>query len=340
MRPRPCSPGGYERRSIAHFSVRQRSPLRNSFIPWRRHCLHFGERSRAVSGHLAAGAGAGAAKRRSRKDAGSVRSRRLRARPRTRRERPLQPARACEAGGRGPPSNTPPLPRTHAVVGLRRHVLDAEDLEPRSLQRTDRGFAAGARPFHEDLDLLEAMLHALARTRIGGDLRRERRRLARALEAGRAGGLPRDHVAVLVGERDDRVVERRLDVRLADRDVLLDAPTCAAPGRRLPGRGHYFAFFPRPTVLAGPFRVRAFVRVRWPWTGRPRRWRMPRYAPISPSRLIAWERSRRRSPSTWTFSSMYARRFDTSSSVRSRIFVSGSRASEAATLRAVGWPIP
>src|ERR671937_1186686 len=27
MRPRPCSPGGYERRSIAHFSVRQRTPL-------------------------------------------------------------------------------------------------------------------------------------------------------------------------------------------------------------------------------------------------------------------------------------------------------------------------
>src|SRR3954470_15180756 len=33
---------------IAHFSVRQRSPLRKSFMPSRRHCLHFGERSLAT----------------------------------------------------------------------------------------------------------------------------------------------------------------------------------------------------------------------------------------------------------------------------------------------------
>src|ERR671915_295486 len=44
MRPRPCSPGGYERRSTAHFSVRQRSPLRKSFMPSRRQSLHLGPR--------------------------------------------------------------------------------------------------------------------------------------------------------------------------------------------------------------------------------------------------------------------------------------------------------
>src|SRR3954471_8726378 len=49
MRPRPCSPGGYERRSTPHLSVRQRSPLRNSFCPSRRHCLHWGEVSRATA---------------------------------------------------------------------------------------------------------------------------------------------------------------------------------------------------------------------------------------------------------------------------------------------------
>src|SRR5207248_7452521 len=48
MRPRPCSPGGYERRSIAHFSVRQRSPLRKSFMPSRRQTRHFGPRSLAT----------------------------------------------------------------------------------------------------------------------------------------------------------------------------------------------------------------------------------------------------------------------------------------------------
>lgn len=34
-------------------------------------------------------------------------------------------------------------------------------------------------------------------------------------------------------------------------------------------------FFPG-TVLRGPLRVRALVRVRWPRTGRFRRWRSPR----------------------------------------------------------------
>src|SRR5262249_18475333 len=35
-------------------------------------------------------------------------------------------------------------------------------------------------------------------------------------------------------------------------------------------------FFLPATVLAGPFRVRALVCVRWPRTGSPRRWRRPR----------------------------------------------------------------
>src|SRR3954451_10058854 len=48
MRPRPWSPGGYARRSTPHLSVRQRSPLRKSFWPSRRHCLHCGLVSRAM----------------------------------------------------------------------------------------------------------------------------------------------------------------------------------------------------------------------------------------------------------------------------------------------------
>ena len=42
-------------------------------------------------------------------------------------------------------------------------------------------------------------------------------------------------------------------------------------------RSYYFrpGFFLPATVRFGPLRVRALVRVRWPRTGRPRRWRMP-----------------------------------------------------------------
>src|SRR5919198_4371203 len=168
---------------MAHFSVRQRSPFRKSFMPSRRQTRHLGPRSLAT----------------------------------------LDP---------------PPLARAHAVVGLRRHVLHAEDLEPRGLERADRRLASGARPLDEDLDLLEAVLHALASAGVGGHLGGERRRLAGALEAGRAGRLPRDDVSVLVRQRHDRVVERRLDVRLADRDVLADTTPRATAGRRSPRGRH------------------------------------------------------------------------------------------------------
>src|SRR3954447_11143453 len=190
MRPRPWSPGGYARRSMPHLSVRQRSPLRNSFWPSRRHCLHWGEVSRAI------------------------RSR----------------------------SDPPPLPGAAAVVCLRGDVPHAGDFEAGGLERADRGLAARARALHEDLDLLHALLDALAGGRVSGDLGGEGSRLAGALEAGAAGGLPGDDVALAVGEGDDRVVEAGLDVRLADRDVLLDP---AAAALRTTRSRHYFfvAFF-------------------------------------------------------------------------------------------------
>src|SRR3954447_22028166 len=174
MRPRPWSPGGYARRSTPHLSVRQRSPFRKSFMPSRRHCLHWEPVSRAML-------------------------------------------------------DAPPLAGPAAVVSLRRHVPDPGDLEPGGLERADRRLAPGARALHEDLDLLEAVLHALARRGIRRDLRGEGRGLARALEAGAAGGLPRDHVAVPVGQRHDRVVEARLDRRLPEGHVLPGALAPAGP---------------------------------------------------------------------------------------------------------------
>src|SRR5690606_19836484 len=56
-------------------------------------------------------------------------------------------------------------------------------------------------------------------------------------------------------------------------------------------------FFREAAARRGPLRVRALVRVRWPRTGRPRLWRMPRYVPRSIRRLIDNCTSRRRSPS-------------------------------------------
>src|SRR5262245_37819734 len=57
--------------------------------------------------------------------------------------------------------DAPPLLRATAVVGLRRDVLDSRDVEACGLQRADRGLTTGAGALGEDLDLLEAVFHAL-----------------------------------------------------------------------------------------------------------------------------------------------------------------------------------
>ncbi len=88
---------------------------------------------------------------------------------------------------------------------------------------------------------------------------------------------------------------------LRTRRLVRPRPACLRGGAI---KSWWVPLLPRPTVFFGPFRVRAFVFVRCPFTGSPRRWRTPRYAPISWSRLIDCWRSRRRSPSTWRLASM------------------------------------
>ena len=55
---------------------------------------------------------------------------------------------------------------------------------------------------------------------LGGDLRGERRALARAAEAATTRGRPGQRVALAVGDRDDRVVEGSMDMRDAVEHVL------------------------------------------------------------------------------------------------------------------------
>src|SRR6202022_1909473 len=114
------------------------------------------------------------------------------------------------------------LRRPAPVVRHRRHVRNAGDLESQRVQGAHRRLTARARALDPDLEVLDAaFLRRLAR-RFGGNLGRERRRLARALEAGTARRRPGKGVALAIGDGDDRVVERRVDMRNPFRDVLLD----------------------------------------------------------------------------------------------------------------------
>src|SRR5882757_7825429 len=193
-----------------------------------------------------------------------------------------------------------PLGRAATVVRDGGDVGDGADLEAGRLERTDRLLTAGARTLHVDLDLAHAVLHRTLRCAVSRQGCRVWSALARPLEAGHTGRAPADDRAVEVRDRDDRVVERGLDVNVPLRDVLLLTPTCLDRSLAFRHAWSVPRHFLRltPTVFLGPRRWRALVLVRWPRTGRLRRWRRPRYEPISMRRLMLSATSRRRSPST------------------------------------------
>src|SRR5665811_1281429 len=119
-----------------------------------------------------------------------------------------------------------------AVVGDGRDVLDERHLEAVGLQGADRGLATGPGALDEDVDLANAVLRGGLGGLLRGELRSEGRGLAAALVAHVARRRPRQDIALLVGDRHDRVVERALDVRLAIGDLttfLLAGPLCLGP---------------------------------------------------------------------------------------------------------------
>src|SRR6267142_797163 len=113
------------------------------------------------------------------------------------------------------------LGRPATVVRDGRDVADQRDLQAGGGQRAQRRLAARARALHQHGHVLEAVLHGLGGRVARGHLRGEGRRLARALEAARAGRRPAEHVPAHVGDGDDRVVERALDVDDPRLHVLL-----------------------------------------------------------------------------------------------------------------------
>src|SRR5205814_9889599 len=131
-------------------------------------------------------------------------------------------------------------------------------------ERAHRRLATRAGALDLDVEVLDALFHRGAAGGFGRDLRRERRGLARALEALSAGRGPGERVALPVGDRDDRVVEGRVDVADAIRHVLADllAHTLRGVGDR--SLGHVSLLFPGLFLegLGGLARTLAGARVR------------------------------------------------------------------------------
>src|SRR3569832_168184 len=84
-------------------------------------------------------------------------------------------------------SDATALLRAAAVVRDRRDVADRRDADSERGKRTHRRLATGAGTLDLDVQVLDALLHGGAAGLFRRDLRGERRRLARTLEALAAG---------------------------------------------------------------------------------------------------------------------------------------------------------
>src|ERR1700759_3786591 len=95
-------------------------------------------------------------------------------------------------------SHATTLGGTAPVVRDRRHVTNQSHLEAHLLQGAERAFAASSRTLHEHGHRAHAMLHRTTTGFFRRELRRERRALARALEAARTRAGPRNGRAIHV----------------------------------------------------------------------------------------------------------------------------------------------
>src|SRR5690606_32142981 len=120
------------------------------------------------------------------------------------------------------PSDAALLRRPAPVVRDGGDVDDVGDLVTAGVQRTHRRLTARARALDADLEGLHAVVEGGLAGLLGGDLGRERGGLAGTAETRAARSRPRRRIALAVGDGDDGVVERRLDVGDAVGDDTLD----------------------------------------------------------------------------------------------------------------------
>uniref|UniRef100_E6Q8B0 Uncharacterized protein n=1 Tax=mine drainage metagenome TaxID=410659 RepID=E6Q8B0_9ZZZZ len=118
------------------------------------------------------------------------------------------------------PLHATPFWRTAAVVRDRGYIFDERHFQSGGLQRTNRRFTPRSGALHQHFGALHPVFDRFTRRRFGGHLRCEWRRFFRALETEITGRGPRNDVSVTVGNRYDRVIERRMHVSDARMDVF------------------------------------------------------------------------------------------------------------------------
>src|SRR3712207_1999207 len=106
----------------------------------------------------------------------------------------------------------------------RRDIRNCSHREPRRLKRANRRLTPRSRALDKYLDLPHAVVQRLACRSFGSYLRSVGCALAGATESMRARARPADDIAYRIGDRDDRVVECRLDIGLPARHIFAFSP--------------------------------------------------------------------------------------------------------------------
>src|SRR5690606_9520701 len=115
---------------------------------------------------------------------------------------------------------TTTLLRAAAVVGNRSHIRDGCDTDAQSTQSANRRFTTRTGTLDFNFQVLDALFDSSTTSHFRSNLSCKRSRLTRTLEALATGRSPRQSIALAVGDGDDRVVERSVNVSDAVRNVL------------------------------------------------------------------------------------------------------------------------
>src|SRR5690606_41784976 len=91
-------------------------------------------------------------------------------------------------------------------------IGDAADLVTTRVQRAYRRLTTRATALHSTVEVLQTMFPGRLPSALGSHLGSERRAFTRTTETGTTGSRPAQSVALTVGNGDDGVVERRVDV--------------------------------------------------------------------------------------------------------------------------------
>src|SRR5450830_781358 len=118
--------------------------------------------------------------------------------------------------------DTTTLWRAVAVVRNWRHVLDLGDLRALVVQRAHSRFTAWAWALDTHFQVFHAAFDRDFTSSFSSNLRCERGRFTRTLEASTTRGRPRQSIALTVGDGDDGIVEGSVNVCNTFCNVLLD----------------------------------------------------------------------------------------------------------------------